>query len=51
MRISRRTFLKKTGAAAATTIAAPYIWPRGAWGQSTVKVGILHSLTGTIAIA
>src|SRR5258706_199888 len=51
MRISRRTFLKKTGAAAATTIAAPYIWPRGAWAQSTVKVGILHSLTGTIAIA
>ncbi len=51
MRISRRELLKKSGAAAATTIAAPYIWPRGAWAQTTVKVGILHSLTGTIAIA
>src|SRR5260370_28108245 len=51
MRISRRTFLKKSGAAAASTIAAPYIRPRGAWAQTTVKVGILHSLTGTIAIA
>ncbi len=51
MRISRRTFLKKSGAAAAATIAAPYIWPGGAWAQTTVKVGILHSLTGTIAIA
>ena len=51
MRISRRTFLKKSSAAAAATMAAPYIWPRGAWAQTTVKVGILHSLTGTIAIA
>jgi urea transport system substrate-binding protein len=50
---TRRDFLKTTAvtAAAAGTISAPFIWPKGAQAQSAVKVGILHSLTGTIAIA
>ncbi len=50
--LNRRDFIKATSAtAAATTIAAPYIWPKGAQAAGTVKMGILHSLTGTIAIA
>ena len=50
--LSRRGFLKGTAAAAvATASTGPFIWPRGGWAQGTVKVGILHSLTGTIAIA
>jgi len=48
MKLNRRQFLKGTAAVAST---GPFVWPRGAWAQSTVKVGILHSLTGTIAIA
>src|SRR5216684_8619042 len=52
MEISRRTFVNcSVAAAAAGVMPAPFIWPRGAWAQSSVKVGILHSLTGTIAIA
>jgi urea transport system substrate-binding protein len=52
MTLSRRGFLKGTAAAAvATASTGPFIWPRGGWAQGTVKVGILHSLTGTIAIA
>ncbi|MSQ59331.1 MAG: urea ABC transporter substrate-binding protein [Betaproteobacteria bacterium] len=48
----RRGFIKATAAtAAASAIAAPYIWPKGAQAAGTVKMGILHSLTGTIAIA
>jgi urea transport system substrate-binding protein len=52
-KLTRRDFLKTTAvtAAAAGTVSAPFIWPKGAQAQSTVKVGILHSLTGTIAIA
>ncbi len=50
--LNRRDFIKATSATvAATTIAAPYIWPKGAQAAGTVKMGILHSLTGTIAIA
>jgi urea transport system substrate-binding protein len=52
-KITRRDFLKTTAvtAAAAGTVSAPFIWPKGAQAADTVKVGILHSLTGTIAIA
>ena len=51
MKFNRRKFIKS--AAAVTTVAAlpgaPFI--RSAVAADTVKVGILHSLTGTIAIA
>src|SRR5260370_11229608 len=52
MEISRRTFVNcGVAGAAAGVMRVQFIWPRGAWAQSSVKVGILHSLTGTIAIA
>jgi urea transport system substrate-binding protein len=48
----RRDFLKATAVtAAAGAVPAPFIWPKGAQAADTVKMGILHSLTGTIAIA
>ena len=51
MKLNRRQFIK--GAAAFTTAAAlpgaPFI--KTATAADTIKVGILHSLTGTIAIA
>lgn len=51
-KINRRDFLKASAISAAVgAIPAPFIWPKGAMAQSTVKLGILHSLTGTIAIA
>src|SRR3954467_192896 len=52
-KLDRRDFLKAGAAtAAAGILPAPFIWPKGAQAaDSTVKVGILHSLTGTIAIA
>ena len=51
-KINRRDFLKAGAVgAAASVVPAPFIWPKGAMAQGTVKVGILHSLTGTIAIA
>ena len=51
-KINRRDFLKASAiGAAASAVPAPFIWPKGAQAQNTVKVGILHSLTGTIAIA
>ncbi len=50
--LTRRQFIKaSTAAAAATAVPAPFIWPKGAAAADTVKVGILHSMTGTIAIA
>src|SRR6267154_2103070 len=51
MKLNRRQFIK--GAAAATVAAlpgAPFVI-RSAGAADTIKVGILHSLTGTIAIA
>jgi urea transport system substrate-binding protein len=52
MKQNRRKFIKTSAAvAAASTLPVPFIWPRGAQAQEVVKVGILHSLTGTIAIA
>jgi urea transport system substrate-binding protein len=51
-KINRRDFLKAGAVtAAAGVLPAPFIWPKGAQAANTVKVGILHSLTGTIAIA
>jgi len=51
-KFDRRDFLKAGAAtAAAGVLPAPFIWPKGAHAADTVKVGILHSLTGTIAIA
>jgi urea transport system substrate-binding protein len=51
MKVNRRQFIKS--AAAVGTVAAlpgaPFI--RSAAAADTIKVGILHSLTGTIAIA
>jgi urea transport system substrate-binding protein len=58
MTIKRRTFLKGTaavaaGAAATLPTKAPYFFVRNiakAEESDTIKVGILHSLSGTIAI-
>jgi urea transport system substrate-binding protein len=51
-KFDRRDFLKAGAATAvAGVLPAPFIWPKGAQAADTVKVGILHSLTGTIAIA
>jgi len=51
-KVTRREFIKAgTVAAAATTVSAPFIWPKGAQAADPIKIGILHSLTGTIAIA
>ena len=50
--MKRRNFIRSGVAVAiAGTIPAPFIWPRGASAAPCVKMGILHSLTGTIAIA
>ncbi|HZR03463.1 MAG TPA: urea ABC transporter substrate-binding protein [Burkholderiales bacterium] len=49
---TRRKFIKASAvAAAASAVPAPFIWPKGAQAEESIKVGILHSLTGTIAIA
>jgi urea transport system substrate-binding protein len=47
----RRNFLKGPGLLAAGAVLGPLAGRRRAHGADTVKVGILHSLTGTIAIA
>ncbi len=54
-KMKRRTFLKSTGAlgALAYGTTAPYYFQRNiarAQDSDTIKVGILHSLSGTIAI-
>ncbi len=48
---NRRDFIKTSGTVAAGAIAAPMLNIRTAGAADSVKVGILHSLTGTIAIA
>jgi len=51
-KFDRRDFLKAGAAtAAAGVLPAPFIWPQGAQAAEPIKVGILHSLSGTIAIA
>lgn len=49
MRIHRRQFIKSAAAVTTAAASAPFI--RSAAAADTIKVGILHSLTGTIAIA
>ena len=49
--LSRRQFIKAGAAAAvASVVPAPFI-SNSAYAAEAIKVGILHSLTGTIAIA
>jgi urea transport system substrate-binding protein len=50
-KIRRRELLKGSALAAAGVGLAAWLRPKRAYGADTVKVGILHSLTGTIAIA
>ncbi len=47
---SRRRVVKTIGLASASTLAAPWI-SRQAFAQETIKVGILHSLSGDLALA
>jgi urea transport system substrate-binding protein len=48
---NRRKFLKTSAAVAATSTLPMSLYGTIASAASTVKMGILHSLTGTIAIA
>ncbi len=51
-KLDRREFIKASAAtAAAGAVPGSFIWSNQAHAADTVKVGILHSLTGTIAIA
>jgi urea transport system substrate-binding protein len=50
-KLRRREILKGSALAAAGVGLAPLVRASKAFGAETVKVGILHSLTGTIAIA
>lgn len=52
MSMSRRRFIQIGGSLVAVT-AAPTtaLWPKIGFTAETVKIGLLHSLTGTIAIA
>ena len=51
MKLNRRQFIKGAGAAAAASGLPGFPFIRTAAAADTVKLGILHSLTGTIAIA
>jgi urea transport system substrate-binding protein len=51
MKLDRRQFIKSTAAATAATALQGFPFIRTAAAADTIKVGILHSLTGTIAIA
>jgi len=53
MSISRRHFLQGTLIAGAGIAAGAGAWPRiaGAQGGEPIKVGVLHSLSGTMAIS
>ncbi|SOE51886.1 Urea ABC transporter, urea binding protein [plant metagenome] len=48
--MKRRTALKHFALASAT-LAMSTAWLPAAWAQETIKVGILHSLSGTMAIS
>lgn len=50
-KFNRRKFLKSSAAAAAASALPMSLYGTSATAASTVKMGILHSLTGTIAIA
>ena len=47
--MSRRNLLKATAAGALALIASS--WMQNALAADTIKVGILHSLSGTMAIS
>ena len=47
--MSRRTLLKATAAGALALMASS--WMQQALAADTIKVGILHSLSGTMAIS
>lgn len=49
-KLTRRRFVQ-TGGAIAGTAAASSMLPTRAFAQQTVKLGLLHSLSGTIALA
>ena len=49
--IKRRSLLKGSVAAAVAAAATPIVESRSAFAAEPIKVGILHSLSGTIAIA
>lgn len=50
--INRRRFLQLGGTAvAATALPSATLWSGRAFAAEPVKLGLLHSLTGTIAIA
>ena len=51
MKLNRRQFIKSTAAATAATALQGFPFIRTAAAADTVKVGILHSLTGTVALA
>jgi len=50
-RISRRRFIKTSSVISGSAIAGAAWFPSIVRAQDTVKLGLLHSLTGTIAIA
>jgi len=50
--INRRNFLQVSGSLVATSVVSGVtMWPNISLAADTVKLGLLHSLTGTIAIA
>lgn len=51
--VNRRNFLQAGGALVAAAGTAPVLalWPATAFAAEPVKLGLLHSLTGTVAIA
>lgn len=50
--INRRKFLQVSGSLVATSVVSGVtLWPNISLAADTVKLGLLHSLTGTIAIA
>jgi len=50
--INRRRFLQVSSSLAATSVVSGVaLWPKIGFAADTVKLGLLHSLTGTIAIA
>lgn len=50
--INRRKFLQASGSLVATSVVSGVtLWPNISLAAETVKLGLLHSLTGTIAIA
>jgi hypothetical protein len=49
--MKRRTFLHKTSVAAVCLTLSGVFVTSSAWAADTIKVGVLHSLSGTMAIS